>query len=102
MSFWTDLENFVKSKASEVKATLIAIGKSVTPVIEASAEEVGTAALSAVLAQVPLVISGQEKLKAATNSVVSQVTANGKSVLASTAETAVQTAFNIISSEVNK
>lgn len=102
MSFWTDLENTIKADLVKVEATLVAVGKAIKPVVEASAEEVGSAALSAVLAQAPLVITGQEKLAAATNSVVATVTANGKSVLASTAETAVQTAYNIISAQVNK
>lgn len=102
MSFWTDFESFVKAEAMKVEATLVTIASAIKPVVLASAEEVGSAALSAVLAQAPLVISGAEKLSAATNSVVKTVTTNGKSVLASVAETAVQTAFNIISAQVNK
>lgn len=102
MSFWTDLETAVKANLVKVEAELVTIGKAIKPVIVASAEEVGQAALSAVLAQAPLVITGQEKLSAATNSVVASVTANGKSVLASTAETAVQTAYNIVSAQINK
>ena len=96
MSFWTDfqtaLSGFVTKAEAEVKAAV----QYLTPMVEAGAEEVAGAALTAVLAQAPLVISGQEKLNAATASVVSTLASTGKSVAVNLAETAVQAAYNQI------
>lgn len=101
MSFWTDFEAAVKADIVKIEASLASIAKAIKPVVIASAEEVGQAAIQAVLAEAPKVISGQEKAGNAISSVVATIKLNGKSVLASTAETAVQTAFTLISNKIN-
>ena len=57
-------------------------------------------ALLSVAAQATSVLTGQEKLNAAVSNVVSTLASQGKAVLASTAETAVQTAYTMASTLV--
>lgn len=99
MSFWTDLEAAIKAEEKVLEADIQKILPQIKTVVEADAVTVGKAALAAVIAQAPAVISGSEKLSAATSAVVTSVTASGKSILASTAETAVQTAYNILANK---
>lgn len=97
MSFWSDfstaLEKAITAAGAQVKAAEQYFG----PKILAGAEEVATIALNAALAQAPAVLSGSEKLSAATSSVVSTLAASGKSVAVNIAETAVQAAVNRLS-----
>lgn len=100
MSFWTDLESAVKADVKVIEVDVQTIIKDIKPLVIASAEDVGKAALAAVVTAAPLVISGKEKLSAATSQIVSGLASNGKSVLASVAETAVQVAFNVLASSI--
>lgn len=100
MSFWTTMESAISAALKAAEAEVAAIATKIKPLIEASAEEVGQVALQSVLSQATSVLSGQEKLSAATSSVVSTLATQGKAVLASTAETAVQTAFNMIAASL--
>lgn len=97
MSFWTDFEVELTKAVSAAEAAVKAAAQYFAPKIEAGAAEVATAALDAALAQAPLLISGKEKLSAATASVVSTVSSTGKTVAVNIAETAVQAAVNKLS-----
>lgn len=101
MSFWTDFEASVKAEFVKLEATFAGIAAQIKPVVEIAAEELGTIALNAVAAEAPKLISGQDKLSNAVNTVVASVQTQGKAVLASTATTAVQTAYTILSQALN-
>ena len=102
MSFWVNLESAITTGLKAVEAELIALAGKLAPLVEASAEEIAQIALQSVLTQATATISGKEKLSAAVSNVVSTLASQGKSVLASTAETAVQTAFNMASAAIPK
>lgn len=101
MSFWTDFEAGVKAEITKLEATFAAIAAQIKPVVEIAAEELGTIALNAVASEAPKLISGQDKLNNAVNTVVAAVQTQGKAVLASTATTAVQTAYTLLSQQLN-
>ena len=94
MSFWTNFEIELTKVVAAAKVEIAAAAAYFAPKLEAGAEEVASAALAAVLTQAPLVISGSEKLSAATSSVVSTIASTGKTVAVNIAETAVQAAVN--------
>jgi transketolase len=96
MSFWTNFETALQGAIHKAEAEAQAALKYFTPMVVAGAEEVATAALTAVLQQAPLVIAGSEKLSAATASVVSTLASSGKAVGVGIAETAVQAAVNAL------
>ena len=100
MSFFTDLENALKAEVEKIKPTLESIYQFFKPLVVAGAEEVAQAALGAVLKQAPLVISGEEKLNAATASVISTLGSTGKTVAADIATAAVQAAYSAVSAAV--
>jgi len=102
MSFWTSFENYLNKAIKDAEAQILVIAHAIKPLVIASAEEVGQVALASVIAQAASVASGKEKLSAATANVLAAVSASGKSVLASTAEAAVQTAYNMISASLQK
>ena len=94
MSFWSDFTAELDKVFVAAKTEIAAGFKFITPMVEAGAEEVASAALTAVLQQAPLVIAGSEKLSAATASVVSTLASQGKAVAINIAETAVQGVVN--------
>lgn len=100
MSFWTDFDAALNKAVALAKAELVAVAHYFAPKLEAGAEEVATVALQAVLAQAPALISGSEKLSAATSAVVSAIAASGKTVAVNIAETAVQAAVNKLTPKV--
>jgi hypothetical protein len=63
------------------------------PVAVATAKELGQVALNAVVAEVPKVISGQEKFNSAVQNVKGTLLASGKSAALSLIEVAVQAAY---------
>lgn len=97
MSFWTDFETELNKAVALAKVEITAAAQYFKPRLEAGADIVATAALQAVLTQAPLLITGAEKLSAATSSVVSAVSASGKTVAVTIAETAVQAAVDKLS-----
>lgn len=94
MSFWTDVESAIAAQAKILLADIVAIGKFLKPLIIAGAAEIGQAALQAVIAQAPLVLSGSEKLSAAVASVKATLAASGKTAATSVIEAAVQEAHD--------
>lgn len=98
MSFWTDFEVFLQNAVTKAEAAVSAAFQYVKPMVVAGAEEVAQLALQEVLKQAPLVLSGAEKLNAATAAVVSTLATQGKRVAINIAETAVQGAYNKVSS----
>ena len=101
MSWWTDFEASVKADIVKLESTFAAIAAQIKPVVMIAAEELGTIALNAVATEAPKLISGQDKLANAVNTVVASVQSQGKAVLASTATTAVQTAYTLLSQQLN-
>lgn len=97
MSFWTDFETAIKAEASKVLAQVEALAVKLKPLAIATAEDVATIALGAVMQQAPLVISGTEKLAAATASVINTLATQGKSVAVANAQAAVQVTYNALS-----
>lgn len=102
MSFWTDFDTALESALVKAETAVKAAYQYFKPMVEAGAAEVATAALNAVLAQAPLVITGGEKLSAATASVVSTLATTGKAVATSVAEAAVQAAVNKLAASGTK
>lgn len=96
-TLWTSLQaEFVK-----VEAALKPLASKLLPMLEATAEEVATVALNAVATQAPLVLTGQEKLSAATSSVITTLAQQGKSITSANAVAAVQTSYNFLSAILN-
>ena len=102
MSFWNDFETFLKNAINAVGNTLGSIAVHIKPILVAGAEEVATAALNAVMAEAPKVISGSEKFDSAVSNVVTGLASRGKSVGIAVASAAVQTAYNELSALLNK
>lgn len=100
MSFWTDLESGITNMIKAMGAELEAIATKLEPLVEATAEQVAQIALTSVAQQATATLTGQEKLNAAVSNVVSTLASQGKAVLASTAETAVQTAYTMASNAI--
>lgn len=100
MSFWTDFDAALNKAVAAAKTELVVVAQYFLPKVEAGAEEVAVVALQAVLTQAPALISGKEKLSSATSSVVSAVTASGKTIAVNIAETAVQAAVNKLTPKV--
>lgn len=96
MSFWTDFTTALSGYVAKAETEIKAVEQYLEPLEVAGADEVASAALTAVLQQAPQVLSGTEKLSAATASVVSTLATAGKSVAVNIAETAVQAAYNTI------
>lgn len=94
MSFFTDIESAIVAEAKVLEADVVKALPFIEAVGKATAQELGTAALQAVLAQAPLVISGSEKLSAAVSSVGQTLAADGKAAALSDTEIAVQAAYN--------
>ena len=102
MSFWTDMESAISTAIKGVEAELVTIAHALNPLAVATAEEVGQIALQSVMTQATSVASGQEKMSAAVSNVVSVLATQGKSVLASQAQTAIQLAYNMASASIPK
>lgn len=98
MSFFSDLDAAISSEFTKLKTEVEAVIVKFEPVIEATAEELGQAALQAVLAQAPLLISGAEKLSGAVASISATLAAQGKSAALSLIETAAQASYNTVAS----
>ena len=94
MSFWTDLESAISAEAKALEAKLAQAYQYFKPLVQATAQELGSLALNAVLTEAPAVISGQEKLGNAINNVKSQLLAQGKTAGLGLIETAVQAAHD--------
>ena len=97
MSFWTDLETTVETEANKVWGDIVAIEKELAPLAIATAEDIGKAALQAVLGQAPALLSGKEKMAAAVAFVINLLATQGKAAVATLIEAAIQAAYNMIS-----
>lgn len=69
----------------------------IKPLLQATEEEIATLALNAVASEAPKVLSGEEKLSAATSTVINSLASQGKTIAATNAQAAVQTAYNFLS-----
>lgn len=94
MSFWSDVEAEIASEARRLEAQIIAVLPFVKQVVAADAKSLGAAALQAVIAQAPLLISGQEKMAGALSAVGTSLAASGKAVGLADAQIAIQAAYN--------
>ena len=101
MTSWAQLEAFLKSEAAKLGPAINAIAANFKPMLIASLEEIATAALNAVMAQAPKVLSGEEKLSAAISDIITGLGAQGKKVGSDLAAAAAQAAYNTISSILN-
>jgi hypothetical protein len=97
-TFWSEFDTELTVLVNDAKAEIAKVATSLRPLVAAGAQEVASAAFAAVLTQAPLVLSGTEKLSAATSNVVSTLAASGKSVAVGIAQTAVQSAYSAASS----
>lgn len=100
MSFFSSLEAAIKTEFAKIEPTLAAIWKAIKPMVEATAEEIATIALNAVTQNALATLSGAEKLSTAVNNVVTTLATQGKSVTVTNAETAVQSAYNYLSTQI--
>lgn len=96
MSFWSNVEAALAVAVKAVGAEIVTVATYFKPIVIAGAEELAEAALQAVLAEAPKVISGAEKLSSATSTVLTTLGAQGKSIAVSDASAAVQAAYNAI------
>lgn len=71
------------------------------PLVQATAEEVGTAVLKAVVAQAPLLISGQEKMAGAVANVRATLIAEGKTASLTLLEAAAQEAHDQLAATIH-
>lgn len=102
MSFWNDFDLFLKNALKAVGDGIKNFATLIKPVVQAGAEEIATAALNAVMAEAPKVISGSEKFDSAVSNVVTGLSSRGKAVAVSVAAAAVQTAYNELSALLHK
>lgn len=102
MSFWNEVEHFLRKALDEVGDALLVLANKIKPLVIAGAEEIATSALNAVMAEAPKVVSGAVKFDSAVNTVITGLAARGKSVGAAVASAAVQTAYNELSALLNK
>jgi len=70
------------------------------PIAAASAKEIAQIALAAVMAEVPKVLSGQEKFNSAVNNVTGTLKVSGKAVAVSLVEVAVEAAYQGLSNSL--
>jgi hypothetical protein len=101
MTSWAQFEAFLKAEAAKAAAAINAAARFFKPMVVAGAEELAKAALASVLEQAPKVISGEEKLNAATSSVLTGLASQGKSIGLSIATAAVQAAYNQVSVQLH-
>lgn len=102
MSFWSDLGASITAEVKVLESQAIALVQHFKPMIEADAASLGKAAVAAVLAQAPLLISGQEKLSGAISSVSSTLAAQSKTAGLALIESAVQASYNAIGMQAPK
>lgn len=102
MSFWNDVEHFLKEAIDQLGDELVHLAKLIKPLVVAGAEELATSALNAVMAEAPKVVAGTVKFDSAVSTVVTGLAGRGKSVAVSVAAAAVQTAYNELSAILNK
>lgn len=93
---FSSIASAISSAAAKAIADLGPLWEKLKPVVEATAEELAMASLQAVVAQIPAVASGQEKMSAASSQVVTALGAAGKTAAASLITASVQLAFNQI------
>lgn len=96
MSFWTDVEAAISAEIKVLEADVTKALPFIKTLAVATATELGQAALQAVVAQAPLVISGAEKLSGAISAVGQNLAATGKAAALSDTEIAVQAAYNAL------
>ena len=72
----------------------------VRPLITTTAKELAQIALNAVVAEVPKVISGQEKFNSAVNNVANTLKNSGKSAATALIEVAVEAAYQGLSNSL--
>ena len=101
MTSLAQLEAWLKSDPAMICPSINSAAAFFKPMVIASLEEVGTLALNAVMAEAPKVLSGAEKLSNATATVITSLGASGKSVGTALAQTAVQSAYNVISNLIH-
>lgn len=104
-SFWGRVEQSIHDTAvswgGHIWDALKAAYNVVKPLVAPTAEELAEVAGAAFLAQVPKLISGGEKLSQATAEVVSALRERGKTILPSTAATAVQAVYDKVMAELH-
>jgi hypothetical protein len=90
----TSLQTFWLGLVAKIKAALPGIESVAEAEAGSFISAIAQIALGAVISQLPLVLSGSEKLGAAVASTVMQVEAQGKNIVISDAQAAVQAAHD--------
>lgn len=91
-----EFEKLVSEGEAEAKKIADAIGPVIVADLENFLSAIGQIAIGAVMKQAPLVLSGAEKFGNAVASVVQQVEGQGKAILVSDAQMAVQAAYHAV------
>lgn len=91
--FLNALETAVESMKDQILGSASSFLGELESGAEAALEDLAGVALNAVVAQAPLLITGQEKFGGAVTAVVQAVEAGGKTVAVQTAQMAVQQAY---------
>ena len=101
MSFWSSLSSAISAGIKALGAQLAQFAATIKPVVVAEAEVVGQAALAAVMAEAPKLISGQEKLASAVTNVQASLTATGKTASLTVIQAAVQDAHDQLAQAIH-
>lgn len=92
-SIKSKLSAIVTSLGNQIKAVAATFLPKAEALVEVGVEDILNIAASAVLAEAPRLISGQDKFQSAVQSVVQTVASQGKTIAVNTAGAAVQLAF---------
>lgn len=101
MSFFASLSSAISAGIKALGAELAKFAATIKPVVVAEASVLGQAALEAVLAEAPKLISGQEKLTSAVTNVQATLTAAGKTASLTVIQAAVQDAHDQLSQAIH-
>jgi len=99
-AFTANAEAWIEAEWAKIEPYAASFEQAVESDVEIAFEDLAQISLGAVLAQAPAVLSGAEKFGTAVTSVVQTVEAAGKTVAVTTAQTAVQQAYDTIASAV--
>lgn len=90
LSFWTDVGNEIAVAVKALGADVVKFATYLKPLVIADAKTLAITALSAVIAQAPLLITGQEKMTNAVASVKTTLAAAGQTAELSLIQAVVQ------------
>jgi len=101
LSFFSSLSAAISAGIKALGDGLANLAAHIKPLVIATGEELGQAALAAVLQHAPLVMTGQEKLDSAIATVKTGLAAQGKSAALTVIQSAIQEAYDELSRAIH-